>query len=337
MAPTTVSAASSPREATEPAFESWRSVMQRLPKPNNACLVASYPALEWHQVPCAQPPTSPLLPAFGAKHETVGDGKDFAAVVPGQISFAEGGFSNLSGVKSEYVLKRKHHIANTYSLQLNTQFFSTESCATLGSPDPQGCYGWEQFAYDTGPPIGLFIEYWLVDFGPVPTQCPSHWHKYVARSQNEVNCWINSPLITTPVEPITALAKLRLLGSAAYDSRSQDFAELTVGYSDLYYVGGQNWFPDLSTQWQDVEFNILGDCCGDQAVFNAGSTIDAHTEVDSGVTSAPTCAIEGFTAESNNLFLTQTSGKWKKPQYPSIVFTETNDSHKHPSCVKEAS
>ena len=124
MAPTTVSAASSPREATEPAFESWRSVMQRLPKPNNACLVASYPALEWHQVPCAQPPTSPLLPAFGAKHETVGDGKDFAAVVPGQISFAEGGFSNLSGVKSEYVLKRKHHIANTYSLQLNTQFLA---------------------------------------------------------------------------------------------------------------------------------------------------------------------------------------------------------------------
>ena len=69
-------------------------------------------------------------------------------------------------------------------------------------------------------------------------------------------------------------------------------------------MSAANSFPDLSTQWQDVEFNILGDCCGDQAVFNAGSTIDAHTEVDSGVTSAPTCAIEGFTAESNNLFLT---------------------------------
>ena len=269
---------------------------------------------------------------------TVGDGTDFTAVVTGHVSFAEGEFQDVTGVKSEYVLKRKHHIANVYSLQLNTQFFSTVSCANLGSPDPQNCVGWEQFAYDTGPPVGLFIEYWLADFGPGGTKCPSGWHKLFAKTQNEVDCWINSALIPTPVVPITSLEKLRLLGAAAYASKSQDFAELIDGYSSIYYVAGQNWFPDLDTQWQTAEFNIFGDCCGDQATFNAGSTIDVRTEVDSGATKAPTCGSQGFTAESNNLFLTKTPVKWPQAQYPSIIFTETNNTKRaKASCATEGS
>ena len=337
IAPTAASATGAARLTPEAQFESWHSLIERLPKPQNACLVASYPEIQWRHIPCAAPPNTPLLPARGIGGATVGDGKDFSAVVTGHVNLAEGGF-RLSGVKSEYVVKRKHHRANVYSLQLNTQFFSTESCANLGSPDPTGCYGWEQFAYDTGPPVGMFIEYWLVDFGPVGTKCPSGWHKYVFTETKEVNCWINSNLIPTPVEPITALERLRLLGAAAYSSRSQDFAELIVEYSEIYYLAGQNWFPDLDTEWQDAEFNIFGDCCGDQAIFNAGSTIDVRTEVDSGVITAPTCDVAGFTAESNSLFLTATSPKWPQTQYPSIVFTETNDSHrKKPSCATEGS
>jgi hypothetical protein len=259
-------------------------------------------------------------------------------VVTGHVSFAEGGFDDVTGVKSEYVEKRKHHFANVYSLQLNTQFFSTESCTSLGSPDPQNCFGWEQFAYDTGRPVGVFIEYWLVDFGPLGTKCPSGWHKYAFKKQDEVNCWINSPLIPTPVVPITSLEKLRLLGAAASSSKIQDFAELIVGYSSIYYVGGQNWFPDLDTEWQTAEFNILGDCCGDHATFNAGSTIDVRTEVDSGKTAAPACVSQGFTAESNNLFLTKTPAKWPKTQYPSIIFTETNKTNRtQASCATEGS
>jgi hypothetical protein len=338
VAPPAVSAPASGRGTTEAQFERWRATIERVPKPQNACLTASYPQVQWHELPCAAAPSSPLLPAHGIGGATVGDGKDFTAVVPGSVNFAEGSFQDVSGVKSEYVLKRKHHFANVYSLQLNTQFFSTESCASLGSPDPSGCYGWEQFAYDTGRPVGVFIEYWLVDFGPVPTQCPSGWHKYVFKTTKEVNCWINSAEIPTPVEPIAALATLRLLGAAAYDSRSQDFAELIVGYSSIYYLAGNNWFPDLDSQWQDAEFNIFGDCCGDQATFNDGSTIVVRTEVNSGVTTAPACKVEGFTAESNNLFLAATSAKWPAAQYPSILFTETSDTkHKRASCAKDGS
>lgn len=338
VAPTGMSVPVQTRLKTEAQFESWRSMIQQVPKPENACATASYPQLQWHEIPCARPPNKPLLPVHGIKGATVGDGTDFTAVVTGHVSLAEGEFQNVTGVKSEYVVKRKHHRANVYSLQLNTQFFSTESCASLGSPDPQNCFGWEQFAYDTGRPVGVFIEYWLVDFGPGGTKCPSGWHRLFAKMQNEVDCWINSALIPTPVVPITSLETLRLLDAAADGSKSQDFAELLVGYSSIYYVAGQNWFPDLDTQWQTAEFNILGDCCGDQATFNAGSAIDVRTEVDSGVTTAPACGSQGFTAESNNLFLTRTRMKWPQTQYPSIIFTETNNTKRtKATCATEGS
>jgi hypothetical protein len=338
---------SAPVAATPPTkaeFESWRSMMQRLPKPENACLVASYPERAWREIPCVRAPNNPLLPAHGIRGATVGDGMDFSAGVTGAINLAEGGFQDVTGVKREYARHGKQRIPNLYSLQLNTQFFTTESCKNLGSPDPAQCRGWEQFAYDTeqtsGYTAGLFIEYWLIDFGPVTsTSCPSGWNTFVFTGSSEVNCWINSiNTIPIPVEPITSLGKLRVLGSAADGTRAQDFAEVTVGYSDVYYVGGQNWFPDLDTQWQIAEFNIFGDSNGDRAIFNTGSTVVVRTEVDSGAAMAPACDQEGFTGESNNLFLTGTRQKWPKDQYPSIVFKETNAANRKPaSCATEGS
>ncbi|HEX8806917.1 MAG TPA: hypothetical protein VF741_08200, partial [Candidatus Aquilonibacter sp.] len=85
-------------------------------------------------------------------------------------------------------------------------------------------------------------------------------------------------------------------------------------------------------------FNIFGDCCGDQATFNAGSTLVVRTEVDSGATTAPTCDPQGFTGETNNLILTGTRQNRPKKQYPSIIFTETNAVHRKPaSCAMEGS
>jgi hypothetical protein len=314
-------------------------MIEQLPKPENACLVASYPDRAWREIPCVKPPNNPLLPAHGHPGATVGDGMDFSAGVTGHVSLAEGEFSHVTGLKSEYVERRHRHVANFYSLQLNTQFFSTESCASLGSPDPATCYGWEQFVYDTDDKPGAFIEYWLVDFGPLGTKCPSGWHRFAFKSVDEVNCWVNSVNETPmPVEAVTSLEKLRVVGAAADVSRSEDFAEVIVGYASVYYVGGQNWFPDMNLQWQDAEFNIFGDCCGDQATFNTGSTIVVRTEVDSGVTEAPMCESEGFTGETNNLVLTGTRPNWPKAQYPSIVFTETNATQRtQASCATEPS
>jgi hypothetical protein len=341
--PGVASALVSAKPPTKAEFESWRSMIERIAKPENACLAATYPQREWREIPCVKSPNTPLLPAHGVRGATAGDGMDFSAAVTGAVSLAQGGFQDITGVKREYARHGKQRIPNLYSLQLNTQFFTTESCKNLGSPDPSQCLGWEQFAYDTeqtsGYTAGLFIEYWLVNFGPLGTSCPSGWNTFVFTGSSAVNCWINSAnTIPIPVEPITSLGELRVLGGAAHGSRSQDFAEVIVGYSDVYYVAGQNWFPDLDTQWQIAEFNVFGDSNGDQAVFNSGSTIVVRTEVDSGAAMAPACDQVGFTGESNNLFLTRTRQRWPKDQYPSIVFTETNAAHrKQASCAPERS
>ena len=50
---------------------------------------------------------------------------------------------------------------------------------------------------------------------------------------------------------------------------------------------------------------------------------------------APDCDQQGFTGETNNLFLTGEGSNWPKVTYPSIVFTETNGTHSQPACVPE--
>jgi hypothetical protein len=76
VAPTAVSPAAPARLTTEAQFERWRSMIQRVPKPENACATASYPELQWREIPCAKPPNNPLLPAHGTRGATVGDGTD---------------------------------------------------------------------------------------------------------------------------------------------------------------------------------------------------------------------------------------------------------------------
>ena len=330
-----------PQGAPAPAqrvtdFESWRSMILAAPKPQHGCLIARYPQSVWRQTRCVKPPNEPLLPARGIRRGTVGDGVDFLAAVTGRVSLARGSFLQVSGVTSEYVHRRKHRIPNRYSLQINTQFFTTSSCATLGSPDPGQCFGWEQFVYDASSHVTAFIEYWLVDFGPQGTACPSQWHPFSFAGSSEVNCWVNSAdAIPLPVQPVTALEKLDLSGAVAGALGSTDAAVLSVAGTAAYYVNGDNWFPDLNEQWQDAEFNVFGNSDGDEAYFNAGSTIVVRTEVDSGAATAPSCSTGGFTGETNNLTLTATRRRWPKAQYPSVVFEESNAVTAPASCATE--
>ena len=323
------------RPSSEAEIDNWRSMMLGAPKPENACLVASYPERRWREIPCVKAPNEPLVPAHGFRRATVGNGVDYSAEVTGHVTDAEGWFHNITGVKSE----SSQGVANGYSLQINTQFFTTTTCKTLKSPDPN-CQGWEQFVYRSDA-VGTYIQYWLLNFGPKGTMCPSGWTSFHFPKGTEIYCYINSAETPTPLEPITSLGNLILEGFAYTPSRDSDFGALFLRNTGaFYFVNGSNWFPDLYAQWQEAEFNVFGNCCGDEAKFNTGSTIGVRTQVDSGTSNAPTCdgPNGGFTGETNNLFLTGTSRKWPKKEYPAIIFTESNAAHRtQASCATEGS
>jgi hypothetical protein len=97
---------------------------------------------------------------------------------------------------------------------------------------------------------------------------------------------------------------------------------LSIG-NTLYSVTGNSYFPDLAQHWNTSEFNIFGPGNSSQATFNTGSTVVIRTAMDNG-TAAPSCVLEGFTAETNNLTLTGTPSAESGALWPSIVFTQTN-------------
>jgi hypothetical protein len=69
----------------------------------------------------------------------VGNGTDYAARVTGLMSSATGSFDSVSGVTSEtgQVNGSGPQVANTFSLQLNTNQFTTSMCS--GALNPTIC------------------------------------------------------------------------------------------------------------------------------------------------------------------------------------------------------
>jgi hypothetical protein len=327
--------------SSDAEFESWRSMMLLGSKPRHACLVATYPERQWREIRCVKPRNVPLVPAEGIRGATVGNRTDYAAATKTGLNFAQGYFERVTGVKSEYVEESGQRFPNLYSLQLNTEFFATATCKRLGSPDPQNCSGWEQFTYQSNYGAGISIEYWLIDFGPKGTKCPAGWYRYIPSDHpNEVYCQVYSSETPAPAEKITSLQELVLTGAVAGSIIGpDDGAALSVhhGTGKLYIVNGDNRFPDLHEGWHHAEFNVFGDCCGDEAIFNSGSAIVVRTLVSSGTTTAPACDLNGWTGETNNLTLTGTSKDQGEYNYPSIVFRETNAAPTKSSCVPEGS
>jgi len=142
--------------------------MRALRVPETGCFKAHFPRVAWREVACVAPPDHPYVPRHGHRPFTVGGSNDFAARVTGVMSAAEGSFDSVTGVTSEtgQVGGTGGQVANTYSLQLNTDFFKTSVC--LLSPNP-GCRGWQQFLYSSSSQ-GIFIQYWLIQYN---TTCPA--------------------------------------------------------------------------------------------------------------------------------------------------------------------
>jgi hypothetical protein len=295
---------------TRPA---WRQAMRDLKLPKRGCFQSDFPSIAWKEVACETPPNIPYPPHLGRRTpQTVGGGTDWAARVDGatRISAAEGSFDTVSGVTS--IDSTATGGVSEFSLQLNTQFFSTPTCA--GSSNPAGCQGWEQFVYsNTGT---AFIQYWLLFFN---NPCPAGW--FTVPFGTDTFCFKNGSGAVNPGhQNVSDLPSLRLEGAAVLGG--DDTITMTTPGGTLFATNNDSELT-LAAAWQDAEFNIVGDGNSSEATFNAGSTVTVHTTVHNGTTHAPTCVLEGFTAETNSLTLVGTAASGVLPA-PAIVFNQTN-------------
>jgi hypothetical protein len=285
--------------------EAWRTSIAQTPTPQAGCFKASYPSTVWTPVTCKTAPKRPYLPRGGHRGYTVGNGNDYAAVVSGLISSGVGTFPVVTGLKSETGYGGQ---ANTYSLQLNSDFFTTSVCN--GSSDPQDCAGWEQFVYSNS---GVaFIQYWLLDYG---SKCPSGgWMEY------EGSCYRNSNGVDVPTQVITQLGNLKLSGTAV--SGGLDTLTMTTA-SNAYSTTGNDSVVYLAKGWNQAEFNVVGDGGGSEAKFNKGTSLTVDIALKDGSSSAPTCeSDDGTTGETNNLTLGSCSTGGGSTPY--VKFTEKN-------------
>jgi len=308
--------------------EAWRKTMVKTPRPKHGCFKAEYPKTEWEEVQCGRP--SPHMnPKRGkAKVNQVGNGNDYAIQAYGtnKMSSAEGSFmptaggSSANGV-SGYVAGTTTTVNNVFMLQINSQApfnvtsspFPTPACS--GAPNgAAGCYGWEQYLFSqtqgpapgagqqsvpgaTGTTPGVFIEYWLMNWGTPCPALPSWMGTGTWSSDGAGDCVFNGPM--TYVPPQTA-AELPGLVMTATSSSSEDTVSLSTT-SGIYTYSEPNVLS-LYQSWTQAEFNVFGDCCGTEVNFTSPTVLVLKTSIDDGSTNIPSCeANDGTTGETNNL------------------------------------
>lgn len=294
--PLGASASSTPRPRQ---LQLWRHAIETLGLPGKGCFSASFPSVQWQRTQCKTAPDHPYPPRPpGLAPRIVGNGLDYSAEVSGLMTSATGSFDSVTPGTTEtgQVGGVGPQVPNTFSLQLNTNPFATSMC--FGSPNP-GCLGWQQFVYSTTA-NEVFIQYWLLRYN---TTCPSGWNQFMFPMSTDVYCWVNAPgaggLSGGPLT-VPDLTGTQITASAT--SGGNDQVVMTTGSGNATATAADSALG-LANGWNTVEFAIVGDCCGSQANFSLGTRIDVRTTVHSGTPSAPTCVLEGFTGETNNLNL----------------------------------
>jgi hypothetical protein len=284
--------------------EAWRDAIAHAPSQQDGCFHASYPSMAWSRVECVAGPNRPFRPRAGSLPETVGNGADFAAESARLISQSVGTFPTVTGVTSE----KDGRSANTYSLQLNSNFMSgTAACNGVS-----GCLSWSQFVYSSSEK-SAFMQYWLIGIG----KCPKGGSWINAGGGD---CYKNSAAVSVPKIAITDLANLKMSGTAV--NGGNDSLVFTNG-TEAYTTSGKDTVTDLATAWDASEFNVIGDGGGSEAAFNTGASVEVKIAVTNGSTAALVCgANDGTTGETNNLSLGACSGVGGSEPY--IEFTESN-------------
>lgn len=282
----------------------WRTAIASTPLPAAGCFTAHYPSKTWKAVACAPAPNKLYLPASGLGSFTVGNGHDYAAGVSRIIKSGVGSFPSIRGLRTE----SNNGSSNTYSLQVNSQFFASPAC----SGGQRGCLGWQQFVYSQGGGSNyVFMQSWLIGYG---SHCPTGWNQY------STDCYRNSGATGVPTQSLLNFHDLQLSGSAV--SGGNDTAKLTTS-NDAYSASESDSVVHLSGYWNVAEFNVFGDGGGSEADFNSGTKITVKVQLQDGSTGAPICESNaGTTGETNNLNLGSCSVHSGTSPY--ISFTESD-------------
>lgn len=321
--------------ASEPAASpnsvaAWQAAIGQVSSPGRGCFSASFPNLQWHATTCKTVTERPMAPATQtrrmkpARPNTIGNGFDYSAQVAGTIFQATGSFTNVSSTISEtgQVDDSGPQLANTFTLQLNTQTFTTTTCS--GSSNPSDCTGWQQFIYETDD-NALYMQYWLLGYAAT---CPAGWNTFGS------DCYTNSPGATNSATAVTAkgLANVKLEGTAF--SGGNDAVTLVDG-TTATQASNADTKLNLSKSWDTTEWGVFGDAGGGEANFASGSNLIAKTTLGSSSASAPSCVVEGFTGETNNLNLAKTPAIGTKSS-PTMTSKQTFGAAPSKSCGSAA-
>jgi hypothetical protein len=302
---------------TQADLKAWEAKIAKVAHPSAGCFTANYPKLAWQETACVSAPPIPMTPKRRLRPLVVGNGNSISAQSPGgNITEAFGSFENIVNVTSESspITESGPPVANAYSLQLNTNFFASPTCA--GSPNPALCQGWEQFVYSNDGSNGFaFIQYWLLRYNAA---CPdATWFTFSFPGDPDIYCYKNSPAAAAvPNQPITNLGSLRLSGHVTAGS---DSVMLLVG-ATAYTAAGSN-AVGAAAGWTKAEFNVFGYAYGHQANFNSGASLNVRTRINYGGTLPPICSAEGFTGETNNLNFGTPRPPATAPG-PAVIFVE---------------
>jgi hypothetical protein len=307
------------------ARDDWRIGIATIPLPKAGCFEASFPEREWTEVGCVAAPEIPMTPHHDARPLVVGNRNDVSAEAPSgfHITTAIGSFDSVSNVTSESspIGNSGSPVANAYTLQVNTNMFTTTTCN--GALDPAQCRGWEQFVFaNNGSSASAFIQYWLIRYNKA---CPSgqSWNQFSFTGSSDIYCWKNDSggAVSVPKQAITNLANLSLTGTA---NATSDNVTMAVG-STAYARSGDN-AVNASGGWTAAEFNVFGaggnSSGGGEAKFNSGASITPRIRIIYGGTAAPTCLAQGFTGETNNLSFGPTAPGGSPPG-PAVIFRES--------------
>lgn len=304
--------------------DAWHMAMLDVPTPGAGCHEVLHPSMEWREVECADARITASAPSGArgdgarlARVAQVGGGNDWVVSLSGgTLSTVTGSFDDVAGVTSVI----DDGIANSFSLQLNSNFFESSRCSS-GGPS---CRAWQQIVYssDQGAAemnqaeIGkgglLYFQYWLL-YDDAP--CPSGT-KTVAQG----GCVVNSAdQVPVPAQSAASLGEMHLTGSAG----DTDQAILRIGKT-LYSVTAPGSNVGLASGWTEAEFNIFGNGSAGQASFNSGASVDVKLTVQGFSGGTLACKRGGTTKETNNLDLDGECRQLPDQTNPTFVFTQTN-------------
>jgi hypothetical protein len=301
----------------------WNDSMLRKAAPKKGCFNAAYPSTEWKEVPCVKAPNIPMVPRRGPRPFVVGNTNDISAGAPsGFIIQAIGHFENISNLTSETGLigNSGTPVNDAYTLQINTNQFTSPACA--GSPNPN-CKGWEQFVhFNNGSAGAAFIQYWLIKYNAT---CPigQNWTQFSFNASTDIYCYKNDSggAVGVPNQPIANIGNWTLTGTA---TSTGDSVAMSTG-ANVYTRNGDN-AVGAPNGWTAAEFNIFGaggsSAGGGQANFNNGASVNTRTEIIYGGNAAPNCLAQGFTGETNNFSFGPTSPSATAPG-PAVIFEES--------------